>query len=75
MLAGAGIGSDGMRGAEAIAAVGGSVIAQDEASSVIWGMPAQALAAWHAETPIPDEVRRRATAELDDADLQDPSAV
>jgi two-component system chemotaxis response regulator CheB len=34
-----GMGSDGRYGAADIAAVGGSVIAQDEASSVVWGMP------------------------------------
>jgi len=50
-----GMGSDGMRGAEAIAAVGGSVIAQDEASSVIWGMPAQALAAGACAAVLPLE--------------------
>ena len=32
-------GPDGTRGAAAIAAAGGSVIAQDEATSVVWGMP------------------------------------
>jgi len=34
-----GMGSDGTRGAQAVAAAGGSVIAQDEATSVVWGMP------------------------------------
>ena len=30
-----------MKGAQSIVAAGGSVIAQDEASSVVWGMPGQ----------------------------------
>jgi two-component system chemotaxis response regulator CheB len=34
-----GMGGDGTRGAAAIAAAGGSVIAQDEATSAVWGMP------------------------------------
>jgi two-component system chemotaxis response regulator CheB len=33
------MGSDGTRGAADIVAAGGSVIAQDEDTSVVWGMP------------------------------------
>jgi two-component system chemotaxis response regulator CheB len=34
-----GMGSDGQKGAAAVVAAGGSVVAQDEATSVVWGMP------------------------------------
>jgi two-component system, chemotaxis family, protein-glutamate methylesterase/glutaminase len=34
-----GMGADGTRGASDIVAAGGSIIAQDEATSVVWGMP------------------------------------
>jgi two-component system chemotaxis response regulator CheB len=34
-----GMGSDGLRGCESLVRAGGHVVAQDEASSVVWGMP------------------------------------
>jgi two-component system chemotaxis response regulator CheB len=34
-----GMGHDGLHGGEAVVAAGGCVIAQDEATSVVWGMP------------------------------------
>jgi two-component system chemotaxis response regulator CheB len=33
------MGRDGLKGCEALCAAGASVIVQDEASSVAWGMP------------------------------------
>jgi two-component system chemotaxis response regulator CheB len=34
-----GMGSDGRKGSSTVVAAGGTVVAQDEATSVVWGMP------------------------------------
>lgn len=48
-----GMGSDGTEGATALRRAGAAVIAQDEASSTIWGMPGSVVRARQASTVIP----------------------
>jgi len=50
-----GMGSDGVRGSEDIKAAGGQVLVQDEATSVVWGMPGQVAAAGLADAILPLE--------------------
>jgi two-component system chemotaxis response regulator CheB len=48
-----GMGQDGLRGAELIVGDGGSVIAQDEASSIVWGMPGAVARAGLCQAILP----------------------
>jgi two-component system, chemotaxis family, protein-glutamate methylesterase/glutaminase len=48
-----GMGHDGTKGAGDIVAQGGSVIAQDEATSVVWGMPGSAANAGVCAAVLP----------------------
>jgi two-component system chemotaxis response regulator CheB len=48
-----GMGSDGTRGAAEIVAAGGSVIAQDEETSVVWGMPRSVAVAGLCSAVLP----------------------
>ncbi|HET8761141.1 MAG TPA: chemotaxis response regulator protein-glutamate methylesterase, partial [Nitrospiria bacterium] len=48
-----GMGQDGLRGSECIAAVGGQIVVQDEASSVVWGMPGFVAKAGLADAVVP----------------------
>ena len=48
-----GMGSDGLQGSKVIADAGGTIIAQDESSSVVWGMPGQIVRAGLADAITP----------------------
>jgi two-component system chemotaxis response regulator CheB len=55
-----GMGRDGVDGAARIVASGGSILAQDEASSAVWGMPRAVLEAGLAGAVLPpDKIARR----------------
>jgi two-component system chemotaxis response regulator CheB len=48
-----GMGQDGLRGCEAIRESGGQVLAQDESTSVVWGMPGFVTRAGLADRVLP----------------------
>ncbi len=55
-----GMGSDGMRGGRDIVSAGGNIIAQDEASSVVWGMPGSAANAGICAAVLPlDQIAQK----------------
>ncbi|MCX8154878.1 MAG: chemotaxis response regulator protein-glutamate methylesterase [Verrucomicrobiae bacterium] len=60
-----GMGQDGLRGGREIREAGGTVLAQDEASSVVWGMPGAVVKAGVAEAVRPlDELALLITQKL-----------
>ena len=48
-----GMGSDGLKGSEVVVKAGGTLIAQDEASSVVWGMPGAVATAGLCSAVLP----------------------
>ena len=57
-----GMGQDGLRGCELLREAGGQILAQDEATSVVWGMPGAVARAGLADRVLPlsliaDEIR------------------
>jgi two-component system, chemotaxis family, protein-glutamate methylesterase/glutaminase len=63
-----GMGQDGLRGSECIAEAGGQIVVQDEASSVVWGMPGFVAKAGLADAVVPRnhlfaEIAKRVTKE------------
>jgi two-component system, chemotaxis family, protein-glutamate methylesterase/glutaminase len=48
-----GMGQDGLRGCELLRAAGGQILAQDKASSVVWGMPGYVAQAGLADRVLP----------------------
>lgn len=62
-----GMGADGLEGARAVHKAGGTVLAQDEATSAVWGMPGRVAEAGIASAVVPlgsiaVELRQRAAA-------------
>ncbi len=66
-----GMGQDGMRGCELVREAGGQVIAQDEASSVVWGMPGAVVKAGLHDVVLPlDDIAAEITRRVGSARAQ-----
>ena len=64
-----GMGSDGLEGARTIVEKGGHVVVQDEATSVVWGMPGAVATAGLAHEVLP---RSHSLVPYPDPDTDDP---
>lgn len=63
-----GMGRDGLEGSRRLVAKGGAVIAQDEASSAVWGMPRSVADAGLASAILPpDKIARRVASMVQEA--------
>ncbi|QIK80106.1 chemotaxis-specific protein-glutamate methyltransferase CheB [Sphingomonas piscis] len=61
-----GMGRDGVEGSSSLVAAGGSVLAQDEATSAVWGMPRAVLEAGFASAVLPPEkIARRVASRVE----------
>jgi two-component system chemotaxis response regulator CheB len=74
-----GMGSDGLTGARRVHEAGGLVLAQDEASSAVWGMPGRVYQAGLSREPLPlaalaGELTRRVNAGRNGRALRESSA-
>jgi two-component system chemotaxis response regulator CheB len=70
-----GMGQDGLRGSEAVHDAGGSVFAQDEATSVVWGMPGFVARAGIASQVLPlDRVAQAIIDRVGTTPITSPSA-
>jgi two-component system chemotaxis response regulator CheB len=61
-----GMGADGCKGSDLVVKAGGAIIAQDEATSVVWGMPGAVATAGLCSAVLPIDsigsfVRQNAT--------------
>lgn len=50
-----GMGQDGLAGCRMVGHAGGLILAQDESTSVVWGMPGQVVRAGLAQSVLPVE--------------------
>jgi two-component system chemotaxis response regulator CheB len=72
-----GMGQDGLRGCEVAREAGGQILAQDEATSVVWGMPGHVARAGLADRVLPlsliaDEIMRRTQIENPKSEIRNP---